>query len=72
MVLPQISRFFAAATAVTMGPDKETADAARQLGTAGSCTPRDGRGKKRNHARAQDRFDQDLGKFRAAADRRRQ
>ena len=72
MVLPQMGRFFAAVTAVTMGPDKEVANAARQLGTAGGALLEAAGTKKRNHARAQDRFDRELGKFRATADRRRQ
>ena len=72
MVLPQISRFFAAVTAVTMGPGKEIADAARQLGTTGGALLEAAGARKRNHARAQDRFDRELGKLRAAADRRRQ
>ena len=70
MVLPQISRFFAAVTAVTMGPGKEIADAARQLGTTGGALLEAAGARKRNHARAQDRFDRELGKLRAAADRR--
>jgi len=72
MVLPQMGRFFAAVTAVAMGPSKEIAGAARQLGIAGGALLEAAGAKKRNHARAQDRFDRELGKFRAAADRRRQ
>lgn len=72
MVLLQTSRFFAAVTAVTMGPDKEITDAARQLGAAGGTLLEATGARKRNHAKARSRFDQELGKFRAVADRRRQ
>jgi hypothetical protein len=70
MVIPQTTRFFAALTAVTMGPDKKIADAARQLGAAGGALLETAAARKRKHERARGRFERDLGKFRAAVDRR--
>jgi len=70
MVTPQTSRFFAAVTAVTMGPDKKIADAARQLGAAGGALLEAAGARKRKHESARSRFERELGKFRAAADRR--
>lgn len=71
MVVPKTNRFFAAVTAVTLGPDKELAAAARQLGTAGGELLETSGARKRKQARVRSRFEKELGKFRAAADRRK-
>ena len=71
MVVPKTNRFFAAVTAVTLGPDKELAAAARQLGTAGGELLETSGARKSKQARARSRFERELGKFRAAADRRK-
>ena len=70
MVTPQMSRFFAAVTAVTMGPDKALAAAARQLGTAGGALTETVGARKRKYARARSRFERELGKFRSVAAQR--
>jgi hypothetical protein len=70
MVIPQTSRFFAAVTAVTLGEDKKTADAARQLGTAGAVLLEASGASRRQHAKARGRFERELGKFRTTVDRR--
>jgi hypothetical protein len=70
MVIPQTSRFFAAVTTVTMGPDKKLADAARQLGAAGGAFLEAGGARKHKHERARSRFERELGKFRTAVDHR--
>lgn len=71
MVVPKTNRFFAAVTAVTLGPDKELAGAARQLGTAGGELLETAGARKRKQAAARSQFERDLGKFRSAADRRK-
>jgi len=70
MVIPQTSRFFAALTAVTMDPDRKIADAARPLGAAGGALLEAAGARKRKHESARRRFERELGKFRAAVDRR--
>lgn len=70
LVVPKTNRFFAAVTAVTLGPDKELAAAARQLGDAAGGLLEVAGARKRKLIQARIRFERDLGKFRAAADRR--
>jgi hypothetical protein len=71
LVVPKTNRFFAAVTAVTLGPDKELAAAARQLGDAAGGLLEVAGARKRKLTQARIRFEKELGKFRAAADRRR-
>ena len=70
MVVPQTTRFFAALTVVTMGPDKKIADAARQLGVAGGALLETAAARKHKNERARSRFERELGKSRSAVDRR--
>ena len=70
LVIPQASRFFTAVVAVTMGTDKELADAARRLGTAGAALLEAAGERKRGYARARSQIERELGKFRAVVDRR--
>lgn len=69
MVTPQMSRFFAAVTAVTMGPDKALTTADRQLGTAGGALTETVGARSRKDAGALSGFERELAKFRAAVDR---
>jgi hypothetical protein len=71
IVVPKTNRFFAAVTAITLGPDKELAAAARRLATAGGELLEASGARKRRQASTRRVFDRELGKFRAAADRRR-
>jgi hypothetical protein len=71
LVVPKTNRFFAAVTTVTLGPDKELAGATRQLSTAGAELLETSGARKRKQDRARSRFERELGKFRAAADRRK-
>jgi hypothetical protein len=71
MAMPQISRFFAAVAAVTLGHDTDLADAARRLSAAGGELLENVGARNRKQARARTRFDKELGKFRAVTDQRR-
>ncbi len=71
VVIPRTNRFFAAAVTLTLGPDKQLADAARKLAAAGGQMMEAAGARPRKLARARGRFEKELGAFRTVADRRR-
>jgi hypothetical protein len=67
---PRTSRFFAAVSTLTLGADKELADAARNLGEAGSAFLEAAGARNKQLTRARGRFEKELRAFRAVADKR--
>ncbi len=68
---PRTSRFFAAVSALTLGQDKELADAARNLGEAGSAFLEATGARNKQLTRARLKFEHEVRPFRAVVDKRR-
>ncbi|SRR6266567_223117 len=71
MLLPRTSRFYAAVAVLTLGPDKEIADAVRGMTPAVTGLLDVIAARNRQYARARLRADKALGKFREVAEQRR-
>jgi hypothetical protein len=70
-VAPRASRFYAAVTALTLGGDRELAEAARKLAQAGAALLEAAEERDGKLASARGRFEKQLAAFRAVADQRR-
>jgi hypothetical protein len=71
MVIPRMNRFFAAAVAITLGSDKNLADAARKAASAAGQLMETAGARPRKLAQARGAFEREMGAFRAVADKRR-
>jgi hypothetical protein len=71
VVLPRTVRFFAAVAGLTLGPDKQIANAVRELTSAITALPEVITAKRRKYDRARHRAEKALAEFRAVADQRR-
>jgi hypothetical protein len=71
VVLPRTVRFFAAATVLTLGPDKELANAVRDLTPAIAALLEVITARPRKYGSARHRAEKSLAEFRTVADQRR-